>query len=179
MYTTNKIENWMYAGEKWVCVRKSRLFQRPRFSGRWSSCRCWVSRELFLLYDLVPCFCENSTNCLIAWRVQHQYHQAQSSIQEREDPIQVDVLKEEKMLEKESRAANITRILLQNTSNTWYTRVIEKYLEIWCISTKEFSMFFFSFLTFNAAHKQFSSIHSYSYEICTTVRRRSSTLYLM
>ena len=135
----------MYAGEKWVCVRKSRLFQRPRFSGRWSSCRCWVSRELFLLYDLVPCFCENSTNCLIAWRVQHQYHQAQSSIQEREDPIQVDVLKEEKMLEKESRAANIIRILLQNTSNTWYTRVIEKYLEIWCISTKEFSMFFVPF----------------------------------
>ena len=122
---------------------KAVYFRDPVFSGRWS---CWVSRELFLLYDLVPCFCENSTNCLIAWRVQHQYHQAQSSIQEREDPIQVDVLKEEKMLEKESRAANITsRILLQNTSNTWYTRVIEKYLEIWCISTKEFSMFFFPF----------------------------------
>ena len=121
---------------------KAVYFRDPVFSGRWSSCRCWVSRELFLLYDLVPCFCENSTNCLIAWRVQHQYHQAQSSIQEREDPIQVDVLKEEKMLEKESRAANITRILLQNTSNTWYTTVIEKYLEIWCISTKEFSMFF-------------------------------------
>ena len=91
---------------------KAVYFRDPVFSGRWSSCRCWVSRELFLLYDLVPCFCENSTNCLIAWRVQHQYHQAQSSIQEREDPIQVDVLKEERkrrsIWSRESRANIIT-----------------------------------------------------------------------
>ena len=64
MYTTNKIENWMYAGEKWVCVRKSRLFQRPRFfrpmeflpllgkqriipSLRFGSMLLWEQHELF------------------------------------------------------------------------------------------------------------------------------------
>ena len=105
--------------------------------------------------------------------------------------------------ERKQRQPISFRILLQNTSNTWYTlqllkiSYIDTYLEIWhfFIATKEFflrvnkmsyfhtlilpfSMFFFPFLTFTAAHKQFSSIHS-SYEICTVRRRSSTTLYLM
>ena len=169
----------MYAGEKWVCVRKSRLFQRPRFfrpmeflpllgkqriipSLRFGSMLLWEQHELFDCLKSATPISSSPKLHSGTWR-SHTSRRPErgENVGERKQSSQYQ-------FEYYCKIPQIpdTLELLKNTLKSDVFR------------QKNFQCFF-SFLTFNAAHKQFSSIHSYSYEICTTVRRRSSTLYLM